>query len=442
MGIETVGVPPEEAQFLETRKFQVSEIARWFRIPPHMVGDLDKATFSNIEHLSIDFVVHTLRPWLVRSEQALTRDLLTQQEQETFFVEYLVEGLLRGDTKSRYEAYSVGRQNGWLSANDIRRLENMNPINGGDIYLVPLNMVPADQTRAVSARMGRGATHHPECRCAVCLANERLDTSSPTRQDETDADDDSADGESDHVKTWRRTKQKLARDFIPVFADVAGRMVRREVADIRRAISKHLRKRSLDDFRQWLNDFYGEFVTVLSDAFLATLQTYATQVAKVTADELEKEDPGVTDEVKAFIKGYLDAFAEGYVASSRNQIEALITDAQADGQDVGESIEERLDGWEETRPDKVARSESFEAGNALAIAIYVIFSVRRLRWAASGKSCPFCQRLNGSVVGIDQYFVAKGDSVNGGPDDTPMLVRRNTRHGPLHGGCDCVVVAD
>lgn len=143
MQYKPLTIPPEDAQFLETRKFQVTEICRLFRVPPHLVGDLERATFSNIEHQSIEFVVHTIRPWLVRWEQAINMKLLTPLERRRFFVEHIVDGLLRGDIASRYNAYAIARQNGWMSANDIRELENMNPIPGGDVYLVPLNMQDA-----------------------------------------------------------------------------------------------------------------------------------------------------------------------------------------------------------------------------------------------------------------------------------------------------------
>jgi len=139
-----IGISNKDSQFLELRGFQVADIARIFRVPPHMIGDLTKSAFSNIEQQSIDFVVHTIRPWLVRIEQALRRDILTEKQRATLFVAFVVDGLLRGDVKSRYEAYSKGRNDGWLSANDIRKKENMNPINGGDVYLIPLNMQSAD----------------------------------------------------------------------------------------------------------------------------------------------------------------------------------------------------------------------------------------------------------------------------------------------------------
>lgn len=143
MTVSAIGVDPDHAQFLETRKFQIAEIARMFRIPPHMIGDLEKATFSNIEQQSLEFVTHTIRPWAVRIEQSIRRDLLTESEKRTHVVEFDVNGLLRGDIKSRYEAFATGRNWGWLSVNDIRRLENLNPIDKGDIYLQPLNMVEA-----------------------------------------------------------------------------------------------------------------------------------------------------------------------------------------------------------------------------------------------------------------------------------------------------------
>ena len=144
MTFTPLSIPNNEAQFLETRKFQVEEICRIFRVPPHLVGDLEHATFSNIEHQSIDFAVHTIRPWLVRIEQAMNRALFAETEKGKYYVQFNIDGLMRGDYKSRMEGYAIARQNGWMSANDIRELENQNPIpaeEGGDAYLVNGNMI-------------------------------------------------------------------------------------------------------------------------------------------------------------------------------------------------------------------------------------------------------------------------------------------------------------
>lgn len=143
MKYSPISIAPEQAQFLETRKFQIDEIARIFRIPPHMVGDLDKSSFSNIEQQSLEFVTYTLDPWLCRWEQSISRSLLSAEEKKNMFVKYNVDGLLRGDYKSRMEGYAIARQNGWMSANDIRCLEQLDMIpesEGGDLYLINGNM--------------------------------------------------------------------------------------------------------------------------------------------------------------------------------------------------------------------------------------------------------------------------------------------------------------
>jgi HK97 family phage portal protein len=155
MTYKQIGIPPNEAQFLETRKYQTEEICRIYRVPPHLVADLDKATFSNIEHQSISFVVHTIRPWLVRLEQAMNKALLYSAERHRYFIEFNVDGLLRGDYESRMRGYATARQNGWMSANDIRRLENMNLIpkeEGGDLYLINGNMTKLEDAGIFSGK--------------------------------------------------------------------------------------------------------------------------------------------------------------------------------------------------------------------------------------------------------------------------------------------------
>jgi HK97 family phage portal protein len=152
MTYKQIGLPPEDSQFLETRKFQVAEIARIFRVPLHMLAELDRSTNNNIEHQGIEFVVHTLRSWLTRWEQSIGKSLLSISEQKKYFAEYQIDALLRGDVKSRYEAYQIARQNGWMSANDIRKAENMNPISkddGGDAYLVNGAMIAINQATAI-----------------------------------------------------------------------------------------------------------------------------------------------------------------------------------------------------------------------------------------------------------------------------------------------------
>jgi len=164
---------------------------------------LEKSSFSNIEQQSLDYLTHTLRPWLVRWEQAILVKLFMQSEQKNYFAEFAVDGLLRGDVKSRYEAYSIGRQNGWLSANDIREKENMNPIEGGDDYLTPLNMMPV------------GAEPQPQPQ------EEKKSLPFEKRAKESDAD---------KVKV----RQAIMESQIDIFTEAARRVINREKADVMR----------------------------------------------------------------------------------------------------------------------------------------------------------------------------------------------------------------
>ena len=160
-----ISISPEQAQFLETRKFQINEIARIFRVPPHMVGDLEKSSFSNIEQQSLEFVKYTLDPWVVRWEQSLSRSLLSEDEKKRYFFKFNLEGLLRGDYQSRMNGYAIARQNGWMSANDIRELEDLDklsPEQGGDLYLVNGNMLPLEKAGAYADKNNGKETENEE----------------------------------------------------------------------------------------------------------------------------------------------------------------------------------------------------------------------------------------------------------------------------------------
>ena len=148
MSFKPISIPPNDAQFLETRKFQINEICRIFRVPPHMVADLEKSSFSNIEQQSLDFIVNTIRPWLIRIEQSICQKLLLPDEKGVFFAKFNVNGMLRGDFTSRMNGYAIARQNGWMNVDEIRELEDMNKLPkgmGGDRYLCNGNMVDLTQ---------------------------------------------------------------------------------------------------------------------------------------------------------------------------------------------------------------------------------------------------------------------------------------------------------
>jgi len=183
---DPISVPPEASQFLQTREFQIQEAARALNLPPHMLRDLSRATFSNVEQQAIEFVVHSLRPWAVILEQRMQLSLLTEAERRSgYYIRHNLEGLLRGDIKTRYESYAIGRNWGWLSANDVRELEDLNPIESGDVYLQPLNMVEA----GMAPEVGVAESTEPDTglrliRSRPAAISEQRQTDFPTQGDD------------------------------------------------------------------------------------------------------------------------------------------------------------------------------------------------------------------------------------------------------------------
>jgi len=409
MEFEKIGIPPEDAQFLETRRFQLNEICRIFRVPPHLVGDLERATFSNIEHQSIEFVVHTIRPWLVRWEQALKWKLFLPSERRSFFAEFVVDGLLRGDIKSRYEAYAIARQNGWMSADDIRELENMNPLpdGQGQIYLVNGNMIPVDQAKK------------PEPEAAPMRSERRA-----------------LDREERAIRSANRRRQ-LAQAHKRLFLDAMARVVKREVQDVGRQAKKLLQRRDARSFSDWLEEFYRDHPEFVRKNLTPVFMAYAEALVMEVAEEIGI-DPRMTPELEEFVAAYITNFVTRYAGASLNQLLALIRENVEE--DLLAVIEQRLTEWQETRPEKVATRETNQFNNAVALAVYSMGGVLVKRWVTVGKNCPYCRSLNGKVVGLDSTFIPEGDYKPDGAD-TPLNIRGTIKHPPIHQGCDCLIVA-
>ena len=427
---EQIGLTPNDAQWIESRKFQVTEIARIFNIPPHKLKDLERATFSNIEQQNIEWVVDSLRPWLVRWEQVIHRDLFTPAERRTHFAEFLVEGLLRGAMKDRFESYAIGRNSGWLTANEIRRFENMNPIDGGDVLLIPLNMMPV-------AQAGEGLSARGSLREAVRLLVQEVSPETLARP-VIPALQAAPEPRS---LTGRR---RLAQAFRSVFLDASERVVRKEVKAVRHNAKKLLgaASRSIPEFEEWLDGFYADFPEHISRAMKPVLAAYAEGIEAEAVAEVGGDASSIralTSKMESFVDEYAEALSARHVKASTGQLRTLIRD---DPEGALEAVTERLDSWEETRPGKIAARETIQAGGAFAKAAFAAAGVQKLVWRASAGACPLCEELDGQVVGIDQSFVRAGDTVDPGDGATaPLNVTSDVGHAPLHQGCQCSVAA-
>ncbi|MDA0780665.1 MAG: phage portal protein [Rickettsiales bacterium] len=412
MDYKEVGISPDDAQFLDSKKFSRSEICGMFRVPPHKIGDLERSTFKNIESQAIEYVVDALRPIAVSWEQAYARDLLSENDRQKYFIEHLLDGLLRGDIKSRYEAYAIGREKGWLSANDIRRKENMNPIGeSGDIYLVPLNMIPADK-----------------------VGNFYDSDDTPPSKDERSFENRKA------IFREKRSVEEISRTkaaFKPIFNDSASRIVRFEIKALQRAVNKYLTKGSDIEFKSRLNEFYKNFDVDIEKNMLPSLTTFAASIYAIAADEIGLASKTISPEITRFINKYSSNMAKRYILSSQEQIGSIIN---SNPDNLVQSLNGRFDEWREKRPSKIALREVVQGSSAIQKETYKKNGIRQLKWKTIGDNCPLCSSLDGKVVSIESNFVQKGDEINI-DGSAPLKIKRSIGHPQLHEGCDCQIVA-
>lgn len=395
---EAIGIPNDDAQFLETRKFQVDDAVRWLRIPAHKLGNLEHATYSNIEQQSLDYVIDSLRPWLVRWEQAILRTLFTGPERSRFFAEHMIEGLLRGDIKTRYEAYAIGRQWGWESSNSILEKENRNPIPNGDLHLVPLNMVPLDQ-------LAESGSEGPRTARLALRGSEG--------------------------------RRRIGEAFAPLVEDMDRRMAKLEQAEVGQLVRKHLepRSRSTSAFLAAVEALYDGLIRDRAlERWLPLFTTYAAEVATSAASDVGHD--GDVD-LSRWVEAYVQSHVGYHLASSVGQIATVLDGAD----DPAAAVEARTAKWVEHRPGRTAKWESVQMPSAAARETWKVAGVRKMQWVTTGDDCPFCQDLDGRIVGIDEPFLPAGATASPTGLEEKLEIKRNTFHPPLHPGCDCRIVS-
>lgn len=351
---------------------------------------------SNVEQQAIDFAVHTMRPWCRRWEQALELQLLRPAERSLYLIEFLMDGLLRGDIESRYRAYAIGRQWGWLSANDVRERENMNPIDGGDRYLEPLNMQPSGQAPQEQERVAG-------------LAPER--------------------------RAWEQVedRRRIMVSYIPVLQDTFQRIINREANDVRNNARRIWGKRDREEWRRWLDQFYQEHQEFVERYLTASFRTYSDLIISAALKEIgESPETVPRTKVEQFVMDYIRAAARRHVGFSKGELLALPDEGMPD------ALDQVLDEWTTHRPMQAAEEESHRAGNAFAKIAWMAAGVQYLVWRASPTACEWCSYMDGRVVGIDGSFLPEGGQI-ALEGKEPFAVQRAVGHPPLHRGCKCVI---
>lgn len=390
---ENVGLPPGDAQFLETQRYTSAAIAgHIFGVPPHMIGDVERSTSwgKGIAEQGIGFVRYTLMDWITRIERVMQQVFVSPDE----YMRFEVAGLERGDMKARYDAYAVARQWGWMSADDVRRLEDEPPIKGGDVYLQPLNMVPAGST--------------------------------------------SGEGRAARQARSTASRDRVAAQYAPLIADAD-----RQVATLEQKVAAEILAEHVDEsgritnptaFGAAIADAYAQRVNDPAlTAFSPVLSGLADAIAREAASEIGAEPSDIT----AWVATYTKAHVGWRVMSAADRVAGAAVDGDA------EAVTTVTTEAVEDRPEKTGRAEAVALALAVTRVTWSDAGVERLRWVTRGsETCKMCRDLDGKVVGIAEPFVAAGETLAGGDGQSDLHAHQPRFSPPLHPGCDCTIVSD
>ncbi len=398
---------------IEQRQHQTLEIARLYRMPPHKIGVPERTSGASAEISGQDYLQGTLRPWLVRWQQYCAFKLLKPSEKAQYYFEFYDADLVKAPLKDRYEAHAIARQNGWLSVNDIRRIEDMDPIPNGDQYLTPLNMVPLGTPQDSTAD-----PNPPE------PGSLRRKASDPVEQRAAIAPPDGTDA-----------RRALCRSFEPVFSDVLTRVQARQRADVMRQAGKSSATDAAG-LTAWVNDYFdSEHPAYVARCAKPTLTTYARALYGTFPDA---EDI-LPDAVTGMIDDLCDGLATRTCLHARKALQGAFTNNLPLADTCSTHFTtQAADGV----ADKAARSEAAQCGNALALASMRACGITSKRWATGADECGLCQSMNGKTLPLDEPFTVAGVPVTPDTDgQTPLTPTNDLLHPPLHAGCRCQLAA-
>lgn len=417
----TIGFSQEDSQWLGTMTHGITDVARLLNMPPHKLKEMSRATFSNIEHQSLEFIIDTITPWAVGQEERCNASLLTEQELEDHYFKFSLEALLRGDSSARATFYSQMFNMGVYSPNDIRDMEDEDEIPGGDQRFVPLAMVPLERASDV---FGNGSGLMDETGT------------------EEGTEDDEARGLEQRRLIQRRslqTRRKFRLAYETVFRNAGDRIVKREVKALKAIISSALGDRdSSVDLKDKLREFYQGHRAYVRDVVLPLLVAYMDLIGDAAAQEVGEELDSFEAKSR-FTRDYAEAMSVRHVRSSERQLNQLID--VTDPELLEPALVARLDEWSLTRPGKIGMREAVQGNGAFSRAVYKAFGFGAV-WVTFGDTCPLCLSLEGMSVGLGDDFCKKGDVIDPEDGETgPLIVSNNVAHPQLHNGCDCSISA-
>jgi HK97 family phage portal protein len=375
---EPIADNAQESQLIESRQFAMRMIAAALRIPPHLLDPTARGTYANVETQSLEFLTFSLQPFLARIEEALTLKLFTPTERRRYFVEFLTDGLLRADTRTRYQAYQMALQSGFMTPNEVRLRENLPP-------LPEPPAVPARNEAAVETRAAR-----------------------------------------------KRDIQLRGKARIEA---VARRVLEKERADVLAIAEKALGRRDAGLIEAAIGDYYQDTGWIAAE-FQPAFAELAAEARRDAAEDLGT-DPWSDASWDEFIAPLAAAYAARHAAISLATVKLALQAVSEEA--VKEALETVLADMADTRPGKIAALESASVANEAALQTYRRAGVTKIKWLAHAGACDFCRRLDGKVVGVGEPFVAAGETIPGPQGDMSrrLTARQPRMRPPIHLGCHC-----
>jgi len=392
----TLSMPLRDAQFLEGRTFQKLEVCGFYHMPPHKIAiHGENSNRNNLEQENQGYIDSCLSHWLRRIEMAANHQLLTKKERNSgLFVEFLITGMLRGDTQARGEFYKILHTMGY-PLNEILATENLNPVKGGERGYIQLNLVPIDMIGDIQQDK-------------LITKEEAKDFFSPQ-----------------NVRSLQETRGVMVRDriikrYLPLFKDAAQSVINRESV----AIKKQLGSRSKTDIEKFLEEFYESLPEYILRKLGPTFTSFADAIGDASASEIGV-DP---EDIMAFVDDFVNRYAERHVESSRGQLLALLEDDIA-------LLEPRIDEWHEKRADAISIQETNRMSNAIFQFIAFGAGLKTI-WRIRGDyTCDYCKHLNGKVIKKGESYVNDGEELNPKGAEQPMKINGTKAHPPLHRKC-------
>ncbi|MGV7223278.1 MAG: phage portal protein [Nitrospinales bacterium] len=421
MEIEKLGFSPDDSQFLQTRQFQVPEIARWFNMPPHKLKDLTRSTFSNIEEQETEYVVSCLVPWLTIIEQNYNIQLLTEKEHRLgYYFKHNVKGLLRGSSAARADYYTKRFYLGTITPNEIRAFEDEDPLETeyADKTYIQQNLMPLEDV-----------DKEPEPIIQPALEGQPGEQPPDAEEPEPE------------VKIWAskhiqlraqksvKKRDRITKRYYPLIEEAAARIVYRESG----LVVKHF-KSAIGEIERAYDGFQAYIVAKIGPVFKAFSEDIYNQATLEVGKEIEETPEDVLIEINS----YTSAYARRHVGSSVGQLTKIIRD---NNEDINDLVVERLDEWKEKRSTKIASNESVRLASFMAQTAFFSYGFKSY-WRIRGvDTCPYCMELNGQAIKQGQNFFNGGEEIQPKGAERPMLIGGIVTHPPLHQGCDCYISA-